>query len=59
MYIGVDCTEAGYDDDSCACCGISGLTNQKSVILVALFVYIGGYQVIHCTHCTLTLTLIL
>jgi MFS family permease len=35
----------GYSDALCACCGAGGITTQKSIILVALFIYIGGYQV--------------
>ena len=35
----------GYADASCTCCGVSGITSQKAVILTALFIYIGGYQV--------------
>lgn len=40
-----DCISAGYDDDNCTCCGTDGIDTQKAVILTALFVYIGGYQV--------------
>jgi len=40
-----DCASSGYDDDSCTCCGVTGINGQKAVILTALFVYIGGYQV--------------
>ena len=35
----------GYSDVSCTCCGVGGMTSQKAVILTALFIYIGGYQV--------------
>jgi MFS family permease len=35
----------GFDDASCTCCGTTGVKAQKGVILAALFVYIGGYQV--------------
>ena len=35
----------GFTDASCTCCGVSGITSQKAVILTALFIYIGGYQV--------------
>ena len=35
----------GYSDGSCTCCGVRGITSQKVVILTALFIYIGGYQV--------------
>ena len=35
----------GYEDASCTCCGANGMTSQKTVILTALFIYIGGYQV--------------
>ena len=35
----------GYSDGSCTCCGVRGITSQKAVILTALFIYIGGYQV--------------
>jgi sugar porter (SP) family MFS transporter len=41
-----DCSSSGYyDDTSCVCCGVSGINTQKAVILTALFIYIGGYQV--------------
>jgi len=40
-----DCTAAGFSDEDCQCCGVSGINAQKAVILTALFVYIGGYQV--------------
>jgi MFS family permease len=40
-----DCITAGYDDGDCTCCGVGGLNSQKAIILVALFIYIGGYQV--------------
>ena len=33
------------NDDDCTCCGATGINAQKGVILAALFVYIGGYQV--------------
>eukprot|EP01035_Chromulina_nebulosa_P017396 gene17396-22945_t len=36
---------AETDDYLCTCCGISGINFQKSVILTALFIYIGGYQI--------------
>ena len=40
------CEAAGYAADAvCACCSASGVTKQKAVILLSLFVYIGGYQV--------------
>lgn len=39
------CDSSGYDDSDCECCGATGITVQKSIILTALFVYIGGYQV--------------
>ena len=42
---GDSCTDAGYDDADCTCCSASGITTQKGIILTALFVYIGGYQV--------------
>jgi MFS family permease len=32
-------------EPDCTCCGATGLDAQKGVILAALFVYIGGYQV--------------
>ena len=35
----------GLDDASCTCCGVNGMTAQKTIILISLFVYIGGYQV--------------
>ena len=35
----------GFDDASCTCCGVDGMTAQKTIILISLFVYIGGYQV--------------
>lgn len=40
-----DCTAAGFSNEDCQCCGVSGINAQKAVILTALFVYIGGYQV--------------
>eukprot|EP01032_Pedospumella_encystans_P021244 gene21244-24108_t len=33
------------DEDDCTCCGATGINAQKAVILAALFIYIGGYQV--------------
>lgn len=33
------------DDGDCTCCDVGGINAQKSVILTALFIYIGGYQV--------------
>ena len=39
------CFLIGYSDVSCTCCGAGGITSQKAVILTALFIYIGGYQV--------------
>jgi MFS family permease len=35
----------GFSEDLCTCCGAGGITTQKTIILVALFIYIGGYQV--------------
>ena len=35
----------GITGTSCTCCGTTGITAQKAVILASLFVYIGGYQV--------------
>ena len=35
----------GFKDSACTCCGTSGIGAQKGIILAALFVYIGGYQV--------------
>lgn len=32
-------------DDDCTCCGATPINAQKAIILVALFIYIGGYQV--------------
>lgn len=40
-----DCDLSGYSDDDCTCCDISGINTQKAIILTALFIYIGGYQV--------------
>jgi MFS family permease len=41
-----NCATACTDDSTdCTCCGVSGLTMQKALILISLFVYIGGYQV--------------
>jgi MFS family permease len=42
---GIDCLSAGYDDSDCSCCDVSSIDTQKVIILVALFIYIGGYQV--------------
>jgi MFS family permease len=39
------CLENGLLDSECSCCNTTGITPQKTIILVALFVYIGGYQV--------------
>jgi len=40
------CEAAGYvAGEVCTCCSASGFTKQKAVILLSLFVYIGGYQV--------------
>eukprot|EP01038_Epipyxis_sp_PR26KG_P010393 gene10393-13959_t len=42
----VDCTSSGFSTtDDCTCCGINGINFQKSIILLSLFIYIGGYQV--------------
>ena len=35
----------GITGTSCKCCGATGITTQKGVILASLFIYIGGYQV--------------
>ncbi|KAJ1426934.1 general substrate transporter [Ochromonadaceae sp. CCMP2298] len=35
----------GDCNDDCTCCGATGIGAQKGIILAALFVYIGGYQV--------------
>jgi sugar porter (SP) family MFS transporter len=40
-----DCDTSGYTNDDCVCCGTGGINSQKATILVALFIYIGGYQV--------------
>lgn len=40
-----DCLAEGLSIDECICCDPSGLTAQKGIILFALFLYIGGYQV--------------
>lgn len=40
-----DCSLSGYDDGDCSCCTVSGINTQKGIILGALFLYIGGYQV--------------
>lgn len=45
-----NCTLSATDDSSstsdlCECCDVSGLDGQKIAILLALFLYIGGYQV--------------
>lgn len=39
------CIDSGFMDSECSCCNTTGINTQKSVILIALFVYIGGYQV--------------
>lgn len=45
---GIDCEAGGFDDyNSCTCCYVTGINSQKAIILIALFVYIGGYQVIN------------
>jgi MFS family permease len=38
-------THCSANDDDCTCCGATAINGQKGVILAALFVYIGGYQV--------------
>jgi sugar porter (SP) family MFS transporter len=38
-------TECSGTDDDCTCCDVGGINAQKSVILTALFIYIGGYQI--------------
>jgi len=38
-------TECSVNDDDCTCCGATGITAQKGIILASLFLYIGGYQV--------------
>ena len=40
-----DCDTSGYTNSDCVCCGTGGINSQKATILVALFIYIGGYQV--------------
>lgn len=39
------CEDAGFEDIGCTCCSPQGMTKQKAIILISLFIYIGGYQV--------------
>lgn len=42
---GCSCDTSSSSSSSCTCCGVTGLDVQKFCILVAMFAYIGGYQV--------------
>jgi MFS family permease len=46
---GCDCDS---EDTSCTCCTISGLDAQKMWILFAMFVYIGGRDMLRVVACT-------
>jgi MFS family permease len=41
-----DCLTSGFSDTNCECCiSIPGINTQKILILISLFMYVGGYQI--------------